>query len=237
MLKNKYDYRTINRIDIDGVRHYECDGKITEALPSVTTILSATESDDKTDTLDNWRKRYNKENGEGAAEQYTQDAADRGSFMHEYLEHHVLGQAIVPPVKKGMKPALYTRTNQAFKMAGEIIKDLDKNLDEAWGLEAALFLDGLYAGTTDCVGLYEGEDAIVDFKQSNKLKRRSWIDDYFCQLTAYGNAHNSMFGTKIRKGVILMCTGDLQFQKFVLEGEEWDKYTNLWFDRVEQYYE
>ena len=64
---------------------------------------------------------------------------------------------------------------------------------------------GLYAGTTDCIGLWNGKLAILDFKQTNKPKKREWVDDYFCQLTAYAQAHNEMFDTEINTGVILMC--------------------------------
>ena len=76
----------------------------------------------------------------------------------------------------------------------------------------------------------------MDFKQSNKLKKREWIDDYFIQLTAYACAHNEVYGTKIKKGVILMCTADNVYQEFIIEGAEFDSWSDKWFKRVEQYY-
>jgi len=85
-------------------------------------------------------------------------------------------------------------------------------------------------------GVHDGSDAIMDHKQSNKLKKREWIDDYFVQLAAYANAHNEVHGTKIRKGVIFMCTADVVYQEFIIEGTEFDKYSDIWFKRVEQYY-
>jgi genome maintenance exonuclease 1 len=76
----------------------------------------------------------------------------------------------------------------------------------------------------------------MDHKQTNKLKKREWIDDYFIQLAAYANAHNEVHGTKIQKGVIFMCSADNIYQEFIIEGAEFEKYTDLWFRRVEQYY-
>ena len=104
------------------------------------------------------------------------------------------------------------------------------------GEQKFLYFPKIYAGTTDLCGVHDGSDAIMDYKQSNKLKRREWIDDYFVQLAAYAQAHNEVHGTKIRKGVIFMCTQDNIFQEFIIEGAEFDKYSTLWFKRVEDFY-
>jgi genome maintenance exonuclease 1 len=86
------------------------------------------------------------------------------------------------------------------------------------------------------VGVHEGDAAILDFKQTNKPKKLEWIDDYFLQLTAYALAHNEVHGTNIRKGVILMCSKDYQYQEFVLEPKDFDMWTERWCDRVSEYY-
>ena len=109
-------------------------------------------------------------------------------------------------------------------------------MDEIWGSEVALYYPGLYAGATDLCGVYEGSEAIVDFKQSNKLKKREWVEDYFVQLAAYAMAHNAVYGSKINKGVVLMCTKDNQFQKFTIEGLEFNRYVWQWLRRVDEYY-
>ena len=77
-------------------------------------------------------------------------------------------------------------------------------MEEIWGSEITLYYPGLYAGATDLCGIYEGRESIIDFKQSNKPKRREWIEDYFVQLAAYAMAHNHVYDTKIQSGVILM---------------------------------
>jgi genome maintenance exonuclease 1 len=94
----------------------------------------------------------------------------------------------------------------------------------------------LYAGATDVVGLYNGRESIIDFKQTNKPKRREWIDDYFIQLGAYAMAHNYVYRTKIQTGVILMCSKDRFFQKFEVSDQEFVKYQHAFLRKVDQYY-
>jgi genome maintenance exonuclease 1 len=76
----------------------------------------------------------------------------------------------------------------------------------------------------------------MDFKQSNKPKRVEWISDYFMQLGAYAMAHNFVYGTKIEQGVILMCTPDKYFQKFVVNGQQFVAFQHQFLARVDQYY-
>jgi genome maintenance exonuclease 1 len=122
-------------------------------------------------------------------------------------------------------------------MANAIIdQGIKPNVNEVWGMEVPLYYSGLYAGTTDCVGLWQGMPAILDFKQTNKPKKREWIDDYFLQLAAYSQAHNHMHGTEIKCGVILMCSAEFKYQEFVIESKEFEFWTQKWYDRLEQYY-
>ena len=90
-------------------------------------------------------------------------------------------------------------------MAETIIYQGLSKCNEFWGTEVPLYFPAVYAGTTDLVGEHDGEPAIMDHKQTNKPKKKEWIEDYFIQLTAYATAHNEVHGTKIRKGVIFMC--------------------------------
>ena len=83
---------------------------------------------------------------------------------------------------------------------------------------------------------HNGKDSIIDFKQSNKPKRREWIEDYCLQLSAYTMAHNAVYGTAIEKGVIMMVTPDNYYQEFIIEDDEWDIYESKMWDRVEEYY-
>lgn len=231
MLITKYNYERIERVSKNGKRYYKSPGG--EDLVSVTTILGATETKEKKQVLENWRIRV----GHKEAEQITQAAADRGTSMHEYLEQFCLTDSLPPaPVKREMKPREYILSSRGHKMADIVVKEGLKDLQECWAVEAPLYYSGLYAGTTDLCGVYENEPAIVDFKQSNKSKKREWIVDYEIQTVAYGIAHNNMFGTNIKKGVILMCCQDLTFQKFIIEGNRFAEVADLWWDKVDKYY-
>ena len=220
---HKYNYVSLNKQTINGSRKYATpDG---EHLPSVTTILDATKSEESKQALQNWRKRI----GVAKAQEITTEAAGRGTRMHKWLENYVKTGSTGEP---GSNPY----SIQSHQMASSIIAQGLIKCNEYWGTEVSLYFPKIYAGTTDLCGVHEGADAILDFKQTNKFKKREWIDDYFIQLTAYANAHNEVYGTKIRNGVILMCTADNIYQEFIIEGTEFDKYSDMWFKRVEQYY-
>ena len=121
-------------------------------------------------------------------------------------------------------------------MAKNILESgISGHLDEIWGSEITVYYPGLYAGATDLAGVYEGRESIIDFKQSNKPKRKEWIEDYFIQLAAYAMAHNHIYGTQIQSGIILMCTKDNYFQKFVVKDKEFQQYMFKWLERVGRY--
>jgi genome maintenance exonuclease 1 len=224
MLIPHYNYTPINRETVDGKRHY-ClpDGS---KVPSVTTILDKTKSEEAKQSLQRWRRSV----GEQKAQEITTEAASRGTRMHKWLETYVLeGDMGVP----GTNPF----SKQSHGMANVIVfEGLGKHVTEYWGVEVPVYYSGLYAGTTDCIGVWKGKPAIIDFKQTNKPKKREWIGDYFLQLTAYALAHNATHGTDIKSGIILMCSADNQYQEFEIHGEEFEMYTHKWLERVEQYH-
>jgi genome maintenance exonuclease 1 len=230
----KFNYQPIPRVTIEGKRFYATpDGN---NLPSVTTILDKTKSEASKAALHNWRRAV----GAEKAQQITTEAANRGTRMHTYLEEYVKQGAIK---ERGTNPFSWS----SHEMARTVIAEGLKNVNEFWGIEVPLYFPKIYAGTTDGAGMHLNEESILDYKQTNKPKKREWIDDYFVQLCAYAEAHNELHGTKIRKGVILMCVKpDLdadhnliskpQYQEFVLEGTEYDRYRDLWWRKVEEYY-
>ena len=222
-IPNKFNYVPISRETIDGVRKYATpDG---EKLPSVTTILSATSPPEKMQALNEWRKRM----GPAKAQEITTEAAGRGTRMHKYLEDFIMTGELKAP---GSNPY----SIQSNAMAKTIMERGLVNCSEYWGTEIPVYYPKVYAGTTDLAGVHSGSEAIMDHKQTNKPKKREWIDDYFIQLAAYAAAHDEVHGTKIRKGVIFMCDPTCVYQEFVIEGSEFDKYSNMWFKRVEEYY-
>ncbi len=215
-----YHYPPSSRSTTDGIRTYDVGN---EKLPSVTTILQATQSEEKRRKLAEWRAIK----GKVEADRIKQQSASRGSNMHLHLEKHILGQGHLDLTEEG---------KTAKSMADTVIDKGLGDLQEIWGSEVTLWYPGLYAGATDLVGVYDYEESIVDFKQSNKPKRREWIGDYFLQLAAYAMAHNQIYDTGIRQGVILMCTPDNYFQKFQIKGKEFKNFMYKFLERLDKYY-
>ena len=208
MIRNfdKFCYPEVEQINLDNKRLYKTPEN--HHVPSVTTILSKTKD---TTGLDNWIKNV----GEEKARKIRNEAACVGTSMHSFLEEVITEE----------KRPTYTPSplhSQAKQMADVIVDEGLKLVSEIWGSEIKLYYKDQYAGTTDVVGMYRGVPHIMDFKQTNKPKKSEWIDDYYLQLCAYAHAHNEMFGTDIRNGVVLMCSRDLQFQKFELNEVRFD---------------
>jgi len=222
---HKYAYPSSTRASIEGLRHYTLAGDIHgQRLPSVTTVLGQTQTKDKANSLARWRDKV----GHEEARRITQEAAARGTAMHLYLEKYCLGEGYLDLTDVG---------NVAKHMAEKIVdRGIDNRLTEIYGNEATLYYPGLYAGAVDLVGQHDGSMAIIDFKQTNKPKQREWIGDYFLQMAAYGMAHDAVYGTTIEKGVILMCSKDLYYQEFTIEGEEYRQAKHDFLRRLDQFY-
>ena len=222
MIWNKrFTYPSSTRSLVMGRRHYEIG---TDKLPSVTTILSQTQSEEKKKSLANWQARMGKQ----YADRVRDIAALRGTSMHTYLEGYIKGERHLDLTSVG---------KEAGTMAQKVIESGLGDLEEVWGTEVTLYYPGLYAGQTDVVGIYNGRESIIDFKQTNKPKQREWIDDYFTQLAAYAMAHNYVYDTAIQQGVILMCSKDGFFQKFEVSDKEFQGYMHTFLKKVDQYYD
>ncbi len=201
----KYPYGELAKITKNHKRHYETpDGR---QVPSVTTVLSSTK--DMTH-LHAWRKRV----GAEKAQQITS------------LEKHVKGE--------DRTPGSNLIQQKGHQMANVIIDNGLNNVSEVWGSEVSLYYPELYAGTTDLVGVYKGDPAIMDFKQARKLKKKEWVEDYYLQLVAYAEAHNKQYDTQIKNGRIFICTQANEYQTF--EIDNYDYWVGKWYAKLEQYY-
>ena len=215
---DKYNYVDGRQIEDHGSRIYDVAGY---RLPSVTTILSRTK--DQT-----FLKEWIAKKGEKEAERIKNLSSVRGTAMHKYLESYI--QEI------GYEDLTDTGT-QAKSMAEKVIEIGLAPVDEYYGSEVTMYYPGLYAGQTDLVCMHNGEDAIVDFKQSNRPKKKEWIEDYYLQIAAYAMAHDYVHGSKIGKGVIMVCTPDLYYQEFVVEGVELRRYKHEFLKRLDMYHD
>ena len=214
----KYKYAIGKQINEDSGRIYDVAGF---RLPSVTSILSRTKDQG---FLKEWRAKV----GDKEADRIMNLSSVRGTAMHKYLESHITDIGYEDLTDTG---------KQAKTMAEKVIEIGLAPVDEYYGLEVTMYYPGLYAGQTDLVCIHDGEDAIVDFKQSNRPKRKEWVEDYYLQIAAYAMAHDYVHNSKINKGVIMVCTPDLYYQEFVVEGAELRQYKHKFLKRLDMYHE
>lgn len=220
LIKQKYHYQRLSRIQTTEGRKYVGDDNT--PVPSVTTVLDATA--DKTHLIE-WRKRV----GDEAANQISRESAGLGTIVHNKIEKYILGQDWDQ-----------FGTNQVQQIAKVIVNNIISqglvHVNEIWGSEVPLLSPGLYAGTADGVGLYQDTPSIFDYKTAKKIKRKDWITDYFVQCSAYALAHNETFGTDIQQIVIMMGDREGGYKNFVVSGDEFTHYRDIWLQRLEQYY-
>ena len=215
---DKYNYVSGSQSMDHGSRIYDVAGY---RLPSVTTILGKTK-DQK--FLQDWIAKK----GAKEAERIKNLSSKRGTSMHKFLEHHVLGTGYDDLTGLGQ---------EAKSMAEKVIEIGLAPVEEYYGSEVTLYYPGLYAGSTDLVCLHNGVETVVDFKQANRPKKKEWIEDYYLQIAAYAMAHDYVHNSKIQKGVIMVCTPDLYYQEFVVDGAELRRYKHKFLKRLDMYHD
>ena len=214
----KYTYTSASRIEDQGTRLYDINGA---RLPSVTTILGKTKNQQ---FIKDWKEKV----GEAEAERIKNLSSNRGTAMHKFLENYITGVGYDDLTALGQ---------EAKAMAQKVIDVGLTPVDEWYGSEVTLYYPGLYAGSTDLVCLHNGHETIVDFKQANRPKKKEWIEDYYLQIAAYAMAHDYVHGSKIEQGVIMVCTPDLYYQEFKVEGPELRQYKHKFLKRLDMYHD
>jgi len=215
---NKFKYITGTQITTQGSRTYDINGS---RLPSVTTILGKTKNQQ---FLKDWKARV----GEQEAERIKNYSSRRGTSMHKFLESHVSGVGYDDLTGIGQ---------EAKPMAQKIIEEGLLPVEEYYGSEVTLYYPGLYAGSTDLVCNHNGLDTIIDYKQANRPKRLEWIEDYFLQIAAYCMAHDYVYQSEIKQGIIMVCTPDLYYQEFKFSGADLRSWKHKWLKRLDMYHE
>jgi genome maintenance exonuclease 1 len=219
-INKKFPYFELERTTNDDGTRFYLDPNTNNPLPSITTILSATA--DKSFLIE-WQNRV----GLKKAEEIRNEASALGTLLHTHMECHI--QGIPRPKGSNLIRML------AERMANVIIKEALPHVDEIWGQEVPLYYPNLFAGTSDLIGNYQGQPAIMDFKNTKKMKTKEMITDYFCQAAAYSICHNEVFGTNINTAAIFMVDRQLNYETFVVEGEEFKKYETMFLLRLEKY--
>tara|TARA_B000000475_G_scaffold227860_1_gene192451 strand:+ start:524 stop:1198 length:675 start_codon:yes stop_codon:yes gene_type:complete len=216
-MNNKYNYPKLERVDTEIGRFYKDSNQ--NLVPSVTTVLSNTS--DKSNGINEWRLRV----GDEEADRVIKQSTDIGTSVHLAIENYLNND-------EWDKFGSTFEEKMSERITKRFISDCLNKITEVWGLEVGLLLDNLFAGTADCVGMYDGIPSLIDFKTAKKIKKREWIGDYFLQGCAYANAHNVMFGTEIQQVVILMVDRELLFQEFTVRPTEFNILTKVWKKRL-----
>ena len=213
----RYNYIDVKRTEEHGSRKYDVLGI---RLPSVTTILAQTKDQEY---LNKWKAKV----GYEEAERIKNLSSKRGTSMHKFLEKHIQGTGYEDLTEIGQA---------AGPMAQKIIEVGLSPISEYYGSEVTLYYLGLYAGATDLVCRHNDLETIVDFKQANRPKQKDWIEDYFLQVAAYAMAHDHLFESEIKQAIIMVCTPDLYYQEFKIQGTELRDWKHKWLKRLDQYY-
>jgi genome maintenance exonuclease 1 len=170
----------------DGKRYYTLpDGT---RLPSVTTVLGA----QKKDAIMAWRKRV----GEDVANAVSKKATSRGTNVHTLCERYLNNESLgdVMPDAKEMFMSLKPLLNH--------INNIHYQEQALWSTQLGM------AGRVDCIGEFDGELSVIDFKTSKKIKTEAHIEDYFWQTTAYALMYEELIGQPIHNLVIIMAVED-----------------------------
>ena len=225
----KYNYPTSSRSVINGSRHYTLNNQI---LVSVSSVLKMTKSELEKASLKAWQDRI----GFKESLRIKNEAAQRGTEIHSLIENFLLGRSNLNLFEQEKEKS------HPQKMADLIISEGLKNkLSEINGVECVLHYSAGskgFAGTSDLIGIWDNIPSVIDFKQKNSIMKESYdsLQTYFIQLGAYSLAHNTVYGSSITQGVILLATTDLVFQVFRINNEKLIEYQNKFLDKVEQYY-
>jgi len=209
---NKY---TLTRKSINNKRHYIVGN---EHYPSVTTILGATKPYKDRKAIENWKKEI----GEKEAEKITVTACNRGTKIHSLIEHKLIGVEKECPSE-----------NIGF---WESIKPVLSRVSEVQLIEGAVWHPLKFAGSVDCVGCFDGELSIIDWKTASKPKKPEWIEDYFLQVSAYCAGVNRVYGTRISKAVVVIALDNISAQVFKVDTNDLYKYWLQFQTRLTSYH-
>jgi len=176
-------YEDLDRNELGGGRLYATpDGR---NYPSVTTVLSILNEE----KIAAWKERV----GEEEAARISKVATDRGTAVHEIMEKYLNNEST-----EGYLPHIVQSLNNLKPI-------LEKRLTKIYGLEQKLYSDHLkLAGTCDCIGEFDGQPTIIDFKTSRFPKKKSLISNYFIQGCAYAIMWEERTGMPVNSIAIVM---------------------------------
>ena len=154
---------SMTRVQENGKRFYQT--PTGQKYPSVTTVTGLLTRDH----IKLWRERV----GAEEANRISTTAAKRGTKMHSLFEQYLRAEEDI--VFENILD------ESMFRAVQPVLDDIIPI-----ALEAGMYSDSLQmAGQVDCVGIWDNELCIIDFKTSSKYKEEYMADPWFHQMTAY----------------------------------------------------
>ena len=190
--------------------------KFDDVYPSISTILSATSTEDKKNGLKNWKAN------EPAHEYITKQSQHVGTQSHKIIEDYLsnnlsLEEFDLLPIAhfNNLKPCL-------------------ENISDVMCIEQRMYSDKLkVAGTSDLIAYYNGELSIIDYKTKRKPQIDDYMYEYYLQTTCYAQMFHEVTGQKINQIVILVSSEKNTRQEFI---KTCDAYVEPMRERIENYY-
>ena len=201
-------------IEKDDSHYYQTPSGI--VYPSITTMLQNTQTEEKKQSLQNWREQ------EIASDYITQEASIIGSETHKLIENYLNGKEIL----ENFRLLSDAHFNNLIPFVNKI--------NDIHGIELRLYSDKMkLAGTSDCIAKYNGKLSIIDYKTKRSNQREEWLTDHFIQATSYGVMFKELTGIKVDQIVILVSSEKNTRMEFLKNP---DDYLDLLEQRIDQYY-
>ena len=185
----------------NGKRHYVTPEG--ELYPSITTILGELSKA----SIQAWRERV----GEEEANKISGKASRRGTSLHSVCESYIKNE-------EGFLDKETYNIIELFKT----IEPFFERIDNVHGVELALYSDHFgIAGRTDLIAEFDGTLSIIDYKTSNRTKKKEWCEGYFAQGAFYGVAYEELTNIPVPQVVIIMAVDNEAPQLFVEKRDDW----------------
>ena len=171
--------------------------------PSITTILGEFSKA----SIQAWRKRV----GETEANKISGKASRRGTSVHSICESYIKNE---DGYLNGQTPNII----ELFKT----IEPFLERIDNVHGVELGLYSDHFgVAGRTDLIAEFDGVLSVIDYKTSNKIKKKDWCESYFAQCAFYAVAYEELTKIPVPQVVVIIAVDNEQPQLFIENRDDW----------------
>ena len=176
----------LKKKETPGCRLYELPSG--QWVPSITSVTSFYNRE----KFIEWRKKI----GDEKANRITKRATTRGTDFHEIAQDYL-----------EQKELIWEEHLPATQFMFHHAKPFLDKINNIHAIERTLYSEFFgIAGRVDCIGEYDGELAVIDFKTSEYIKPEAWLENYFVQETAYACMYYEMTGIPVKKLITIMTT-------------------------------